>query len=234
MILDCVILEDEAPALQVIESYIAKTPFLNLKGSFRRPMEALEFVTTHQPVLLFLDINMPDLNGMEFVESLPYPPYVIFVTAYPEFAVRSFEYKTVDYLLKPVRFDRFMKAAIKAKDFVSGGRRAALPEVTPVASLYLHNGGETHQINPDELVYVESSRNYVIYHVGDREIMIRQTLQEALEGLPSQFFVRTHKSFFINLRRLSKLQYDGAVLGSVTVPVGRAYREALQQRLKNQ
>lgn len=235
MNLSCVILEDEAPALQVLEAHIAKTPFLDLQGSFRRPVEALEFVITHRPVLLFLDINMPDLSGMEFVESLPYPPYVIFVTAYPEFAIKSFEYKTVDYLLKPVRFDRFLKAANKARDFVAGtGSKEVKPRrKKEVETLFLRNGTDTHQIAIDDLLYMESSRNYVLYHLQDREIMMRQTLQEALQALPETYFVRVHKSFAINIRHLVKLRYDGAQIGTKTVPVGRAYRQALQDRLEN-
>lgn len=232
--MDCVLLEDEALALKVIKDYVKKTPFLHLLNSFRNPLDALPFVMQHQPTLIIIDINMPDLSGMEFLDQLLYRPYVIFVTAYSDFAIQSFEHKTVDYLLKPVRFERFLKAANKTRELaisVSTEDNVPAPKRSNENFFFLKSGNVTHRIPYSTLKYIESDRNYVYYHKAQQKIVVKQTLLEVEKQLPADSFMRIHKSFIINLNHVKSVNYNGVQLEDELIPIGRTYRKALQLKL---
>lgn len=228
--MNCVIIEDEMPAMRVLEEYVEKTPQLNLIGKFRNPIEALPFISDKRPCILLLDINMPDLSGHELLDSLAYNPYVIFTTAYAEYALKSFEYITVDYLLKPIRFDRFLKAINKASLLFPANEQKT--QARNVTYCFLKSGHETIKLPYKNLLYLEASRNYVYYHTAGRKIVIKQSLKEALSTLPTSLFIRIHKSYAINLEHIRSLSYDTVNLATVKLPIGRNYREDLKQAIK--
>ncbi|RZS93810.1 LytR/AlgR family response regulator transcription factor [Aquimarina brevivitae] len=228
--MNCIILEDEAMALSVLEDYVNKVPFLELSGSFRSPLQAIDFVSKEKPELLFLDINMPDLSGLDFLDTLNYQPYVIFTTAYSEYTLKSFEYNTLDYLLKPIRFSRFLKAVTKVKMFLEDRRPELAPNqlATTEQSITLKNTNGTHRVFLNSIVYVESFKNYVTYHTEQEKIEIKQSLSEVEKILPQEQFMRVHRSFVVNTSFIKSLKYDGIQLrNDIKLPVGRSYRESI-------
>ena len=229
--MNCIILEDEAMALSVMENYVRKVPFLQLLGSFRSPLKALEYVCVQKPELLFLDINMPDLSGLDFLDNLNYQPYVIFTTAYSEYALKSFEYNTLDYLLKPVRFNRFLKAVTKANSFVASSNTIIAPKKDQSKdTIFLKNSKGTHRVPLSDLYYIESFKNYVHYHILDHTIEIKQSLSEVEKTLPQDQFLRIHRSYVVNVNFIQSLKYDGIILANEKkLPVGRSYRENLKR-----
>ncbi|MFY7671062.1 LytR/AlgR family response regulator transcription factor [Tenacibaculum sp. MEBiC06402] len=234
--MNCIIIEDEILANTIIEDYVNKVPFLNLKGSFRSPLKALDFVIKETPELIFLDINMPDINGLEFLENLPYKPYIIFTTAYSEYALKGYEYNTLDYLLKPIRFNRFLKAVTKAKDILKSHSKKHVYDQDmsrEKESFFVKNNQGTHQVKLDELVYVESMKNYIIYNLLTTKIEVKKSLSEIEKELSSRNFVRVHRSYIVNVNFIKALKYDGVTLYNLEIklPVGRNYRDKLKEFL---
>lgn len=230
--MNCIILEDEALALSVMEDYVGKVPFLRLSKSFRSPLSALEYVNLNRPELLFVDINMPDLSGLDFLDNLRYEPYVIFTTAYSEYALKSFDYNTLDYLLKPIRFNRFLKAVTKAHAFTASPEplKNHNDNQPPPHTIYLKNSGGIHRISLDTLLYVESIKNYVVYTTKDRTIEFKQSLSEVEKTLPRGLFLRVHRSYVVNVQFIQSLRYDGLLLtNDQKLPVGRSYRDGMKK-----
>lgn len=230
--MNCIILEDEVMALSIIEDYVKKVPFLNLIGSFRSPLKALDIVTIQKPDLLFLDINMPDLSGIEFLESLGYQPYVIFTTAYSEYAIKSYEYNTLDYLLKPIRFNRFLKAVTKANSYFNVIKnQQSNPTKNELEKLiFIKNTEGIHRVNLESLLFIESLKNYVIYNTDSEKIEAKKSLTEVENDLPEKNFIRIHRSYIVNISSIKFLKYDGITLTNGNkLPVGRSYREILKK-----
>ena len=237
----CIAVDDEPMALDILSEYIQKTGFLDLKATFRDTVDALNFLHDNSIDLLFLDINMPDLNGIQLIQSLPQPsPAIIFCTAYSEYAIESYNYEAVDYLLKPIQFERFIKAALKAKKKIdinsqkiektSPGFRTA--EVVDKKYLMIKSGTELHKIFVDQIIYIEASGNYIILYFQDQKIMSLMSLKDVLELLPKQMFFRIHKSYIISFDHLKSLEYHEVKVGDVCLPVGGAYRESFRSWIK--
>src|ERR1700761_1950660 len=217
--LRAVVIDDEPVALSAIKSLVEKVPFVQVLGYFTRPIEALQFVSRNEVDLLFLDIKMPDLSGMEFLSALAHPPMVIFTTAYSEHAVQSFEVDAVDFLLKPFSFPRFLKACNKALE-LSSLRKNHEPET---ASIFIKSGYERIQILFEDILYVESNRNYMQFVLTDQKVLSRLTMSEVEALLPSSAFVRIHRSFIAALKKIRKIEKDSVWVGSFELPLGDAY-----------
>ncbi|GAB2684656.1 LytTR family DNA-binding domain-containing protein [Mucilaginibacter koreensis] len=213
-------IDDEPFALEVIRAHGSKVPFLNLVACFTNAFEALAYLAHHPVDLLFLDIKMPDISGLELMESLQPKPLVVFTTAYAEHAVQSYELNAVDYLLKPFAFPRFLKACHKVNELLQTRQnKAQLPD-----SIFIKSGYETIRINFAELLCLESGGNYITFVLtDDRRIMSRLTISEALELLPKPQFVRVHRSFIVNKQKVDRIERHQLHLGSVCVPVSSAY-----------
>ncbi len=226
----CLILDDEPIALEILKDYIAKVPCLELSGAFRNPVEAVHYLQTHAIDLVFLDIQMPGLSGFQFLRTLSRPPMVIFTTAYAEHAVASYEHGAIDYLLKPIEFDRFLKAVNKARD---AGPSPARKRDDAAQILLIKSGKKRHKVALDEILYIQAADNYVAFFTRRKEILSLMTMKEARTLLPPAEFVRVHKSYFVNLKHVEVIEDDAILIGGRKIPIGHSYREEFYRWLQS-
>ena len=231
MSLSCYIIDDEPLAIEVIESHISKIDGLEVKATFQNAIKAFQELRDNTVDVLFLDIQMPKLTGIEFLRTLKNPPKVIFTTAYREYALDGFELDVIDYLLKPISFERFLKAVNKVFDSVSPQKR------TPV---YTDSNEEYHyvfvpsdkknvKICLEEILFIESKRDYILINTENKEVRTYQTITYMEEHLPGDQFLRVHRSFIINLKKIESWSNNELELRDMTIPIGRTYkREALK------
>ncbi len=229
--MNCIAIDDEPKALTIIRHYISKVPFLDLLQDFRSSLDALAFLNKNSTDLIFLDINMPDLNGIDFLHSLTNSPLIIFTTAYSEYAVQSYDYKTVGYLLKPITFPAFLKATNKAATLhaqqVSSSNLATAEEVTRF--ILIKSGPQTHQLLLQDICYIEASGNHILIHLRDRKIIAATSLTDFMEKLPKRTFSRVHKSFIIAHHHVQSFERHQVKVAGMTIPVGRTYRSNFLQ-----
>jgi len=235
--LNCIAIDDESKALDIIELYVNKTPFLELSGRFRDSLEALDFVKANSIDLLFLDINMPDLNGIEFLQTLSKKPMVIFTTAYSEYAVQSYDFDAIDYLLKPFTFPRFLKASNKALDqfnLLHDKKEPVESELKKleISSLVFKSGSEMYNIKLDDILFIEGAQNYIFVHTKGQKIMCLMRMKEVESKLPAELFMRIHKSYIIALRQIDKIESYQVTLKDHKIPIGKIYKEAFLQKIR--
>lgn len=231
----CIIIEDEPMAMDLMKRYVSQTPMLKLINTFSNPLNALAYVAEHDIDLIFLDIQMPELTGIQFVQSLSNSPLIIFTTAYHDYGVESYEYNTVDYLLKPITYPRFLKAVNKAKNQFSTKitNPYSTNEQNQKTTLTLKSGSQTHLIHLENLKYVEGTGNYLTLHIDDgRKILILMTLKEVESILPDKQFIRIHKSYIISLSHLMSYERHQVKIGNTILPVGMTFREHFFSRIK--
>ncbi len=226
----CTVIDDEPFALELIKDYILRTPFLELAECFSNPFKALDYLNRVKVDLIFLDINMPELSGIELYRSLITPPKVIFTTAYPEFAAESYEYNAVDYLVKPVKYERFLKAVNKASSLLQPqhkveGSKPSSPQPEKEPYIFIKSGTQQIKINPSDILYVEADGNYMCFHTDQKKIMSLLTMKDVLELLPADEFVRLHKSYIIAVRHLEAIEKHDVVVGGKKIPIGVTFRE---------
>ncbi|MFC6997948.1 LytR/AlgR family response regulator transcription factor [Rufibacter roseus] len=222
-------IDDEPMALQVVRSHAAKVPFLELKECFTDAFQALEYLQTEPVDLLFLDIKMPDITGLEFVASLQKKPLVIFTTAYSEHAVTSFELDAIDYLLKPFSLPRFVKACNKAHELLQ--LRSGAGSAQPGAAkdyVFLKTGYEQVKVNFSEILYLEAAGNYVTFILEDKKLLSRLTMGELQELLPTENFIRVHRSYMVAKDKIDKIERHQVTVQGNQVPVGASYMSHLQ------
>jgi len=234
--MNCIIIDDEPKALDVLESFIDKTAFIHLKGRFRDPVLAMNFILNNKPDLIFLDINMPEISGMQLLKSLSNPPLVIFTTAYSEYAVESYELNAVDYLLKPIEFERFLKAATKAKELFDSkqilGKQTIKQDQYNEQAVYIKSRTKTYRIEFNNILYIEGVGNYVNFVLKDKKIMAYCSMAEALRFLPSGTFCRIHKSYIISLKQIDSIEFHQIKIKDHVIPIGKTYREEFLKLLK--
>lgn len=218
--MNCIAIDDEPKALQVIAHHAARVPVITKLNTFRSGLDALEYLSHEQADLVFLDISMPDITGLELLQSLPQPPMVIFTTAYAEYAVQSYDWEAVDYLLKPVGFVRFLKAVNKAAAVYR--QQAPLPQDR---SYQVKSGPDIHQLKLKDILYVEASGNYVTFVTNTRKVMALTSLNDVQQSLPPLMFSRVHKSFIVSMLHIEVSSQHQLKVANMTIPVGRTYRE---------
>ncbi|MFC3881222.1 LytR/AlgR family response regulator transcription factor [Algoriphagus namhaensis] len=210
--LKAIAIDDESMALEIIKSHASKVPFIDLEAVFSNAIEGLEYQRNHDVDLVFLDINMPDISGIDLASLLPKETMVIFTTAYSDFAVKGFELDAMDYLLKPFPLSRFMKACQKAQEW---------KELQPNDAsdhLFIKTSEGQIRVNFSELLFCEAAGNYVTFQLDNEKLISRMTFGELEQLLPSSF-VRTHRSFIVNKNRLDKIERHQVHLGKHIVPV---------------
>lgn len=219
--------DDEPIALNIIQSHASKVPFLDLKATFTDAFKAMEYLQKETVDLIFLDIKMPDISGIDFYQSLNKKPLLIFTTAYSEHAITSFELDAVDYLLKPFSLSRFMKACNKAFELYNF-RNAD----TVIDHLFLKTGYDQVKVMFEEILYMEASGNYVTFVLTDRTILTRMTFAELMTLLPAQKFVRIHRSYMVALSKIDKVERHQVSIGKHRIPVSEVYGQNLSEALK--
>jgi DNA-binding LytR/AlgR family response regulator len=229
----CLVIEDEPLSQDILSKYIGGVPDLELAGVFGDAIAASGFLRNASADLLFLDINLPVISGLNFLKSLNRPPMVIFTTAYPEYAVEGFDADAVDYLVKPFSFERFLKAVNKAFERMKNTTlAAALPsgnEPEPTSSLILRADKKVHRINYCDILYLEASGDYIKVHTTARTLMVHETFRKMLEQLPPEMFVRVHKSFIVPVSRINYLEGNRLNIMGATIPIGLVYREEVMK-----
>ena len=215
-------IDDEPIALDIIESHANKIPFLELKASFTNAYQALEFLKTNSVDLLFLDVKMPDISGMDFLKSLSKTPLVIFTTAYQEYALESYDFQTVDYLLKPFDFGRFLKAVNKASDRL---------EQKNDQHLFLKTGYEYVRLEIAQIKYAKAEGNYVKFVTESEQVLSRMTMQQAEDVLLPQGFLKTHRSFLVNRAFINKIEKHQLSIGKEVIPISSIYYQLLVEAI---
>lgn len=223
-------IDDEPIALEIVKTYALKVPFISLRQTFTNAFDAIDQLQKNSVDLLFLDIKMPDISGMELLSRLNYQPMVIFTTAYPEHAVQSFEVDAVDYLLKPFSFSRFMKACNKAYELFTLKKTYALQSSQQY--VFVKSGTGQVKVLLSEIRYVRSAGNYVQFVMGDQKITTRLTMAETEALLPQAVFTRIHRFYIVNNHFVTKIERGEIHLVDIILPVGNGYAEKLQYVVK--
>lgn len=229
--MNCIAVDDEPMALDLIKSYISKTSSLDLVASFTNPFEALDYIQQHRVDLLFLDINMPELSGIQLLKALSYQPCVIFTTAYSEYGAESYEYNAVDYLLKPFPYARFMQAVHKALPKEAEAKEAEAKKtesgkaMDPIKRvIFVKSGTSIHKLNLDEILYIEARGNYVYIHEAGKNTLSLQSMVELLDELPTGEFIRIHKSYIVAIRHIDVIEGHQVIVSKTKLPLGVTYR----------
>lgn len=230
MQISAIAIDDEPVALSVIRAHAAKVPYLDVRGYYTNAFEAMEHLQREKIDVLFLDIKMPDISGMDFLISLADPPMVVFTTAYSEHAVQSFELDAVDYLLKPFSFARFLKACNKVENLAQLKQRGPATN-TEVTYIFVKSGYEQYKILLDDILYLESAGNYVTFVLKDKKLLSRVTMQEALALLPAAQFTRIHRSFIVANNKVDKIDRNAVYVGQEMIGIGSAYADAIAKIL---
>lgn len=233
MKLKCIIIDDEPLAIEVIESYVARIESLELVGKFRNAIKAFDYLQSGETVdLIFLDIQMPKLTGLEFLKTLQHAPKVIFTTAYREYALEGFELEALDYLLKPISFERFMKAVSKALGQTS---TSSEPEVSLSADgddfIFFKCDKKMIRVSLKEILYIESVKDYVKIKTSDKEVVTHQKISVLETKLPAAHFIRIHRSFIVNIPKIESYSASEVELNKESIPVGRNYKTDVMERL---
>ncbi|HAA11986.1 MAG TPA: DNA-binding response regulator [Cytophagales bacterium] len=218
----CVITDDEPIALQGMQSYVEKVPYLECVGTYSSALDLLADLDGIKPDLLLLDIEMPHLTGIELLQSLSQPPLVIFTTAYDQYAIQGFELEVVDYLLKPIAFPRFLQAMEKVK------KRLAVPEED---WFFVKTDQRTLKLRFADILYVEGMQNYAVLHTPSGQHIAHLTLKSMLEQLPKGKFLQPHKSYLVNIAAVEAVEGNQLVIGATKIPIGRTNREVIFEQL---
>jgi DNA-binding LytR/AlgR family response regulator len=222
----CIVVDDEPLAVSLLGSYVEKIPFFELVFSTENPIEALEYIQNNEADLIFLDIQMPELSGINFMKIVGDKLKYILTTAYSEYALEGYEHNVIDYLLKPISFGRFEKSALKAQE------RFPTNETLANSYFFVKSSGQQHKINFDEILYVESIKDYVNIKTENQEYIVLDTLKSLENQLPENF-TRVHKSFILNLDKIEKIDVKNALLNSgKEIPIGETYKSEFFLKIK--
>nr|WP_068893191.1 LytTR family DNA-binding domain-containing protein [Pedobacter panaciterrae] len=227
MSLTCVAIDDEPLALELVRSYVARMPEVQLLGTFEDAISGVEFLKRKNPDLIFLDINMPDISGIELAKALKEKPMIIFTTAHKQFAFDGFELEAVDYLLKPIDFERFSKAVSRAIDLKRYKANVSSTKEEPV--IYVHSEYRMIKIILKDIEYIESMEDYIKIHLtNEKPVLTLMSLKKILEVLPELQFRRIHRSYVIPVSRVRSVQNKKIQLSDAILPIGESYAEQVR------
>jgi DNA-binding LytR/AlgR family response regulator len=238
MSISCIIVEDEPLARNLLEQYIQKVSYLHLVQSFSNPLIAIDFLRENKVDLLFLDIQMPEITGVNLLKILPQQkPLVIFTTAYSEYALEGYELDVVDYLLKPITLERFLKAVekvaqrltpIKKESGEEKQEKAVETEITP-NFVFVKDGTKLVKIRLQDILYIEGLKDYVIIHTSHQKVVSLQRMKNLEEQLPNNQFIRVHNSYIISLEAIDAIEKEKVQIGKVFIPVSDTYRKSFKE-----
>lgn len=222
--INCIIIDDEPLAIQLLEDFVTKTPYLRLVGKFEEPLQALAAMEKEQVDLLFLDIKMPDISGIDFYRSLSHKPELIFTTAYSEYAIDGFELKAMDYLLKPISFEKFITACNRVRDFIQSkqGRERREKDF-----FFINASHKMHKVFYEDILYLEGYKDYTKIHLASTAspLLVLYNLKYFEDLLEQQEFVRIHRSYIVSLRKLNTISRKVVSIGALQLPVSDNYRQ---------
>ncbi|MBI5370883.1 MAG: response regulator transcription factor [Sphingobacteriales bacterium] len=224
---NCIIIEDEPLAAEILTDYVKQVPFLNLKAICGDALFAMDLLQREKIDLMFLDIHLPKLKGLDFLESLTNPPYVIVTTAYNEYAIQGFELNVLDYLLKPIRFNRFLKAVNKLRQLTESGPAPVYvhPAQAERAHVFFNVGKKKVKIYFDDILYIESLREYIKITTKEKNILTKYQLTEIEAVLKNNNFLRIHRSFIVAKDKITAFTATDVEINNRQIPIGRSYKE---------
>jgi DNA-binding LytR/AlgR family response regulator len=227
----CVVIDDEALARKYLKDYISKVPFLEFLGDFNSPLKAYDLLEKGMIDLMFLDIQMPEITGLDFLRSLNHKPYVILTTAYKEYALEGYELDISDYLLKPFSFDRFLKAVNKVNSTILSKKKKEEPTTSYNQTdfhddyIIIRADRKYYKINYDDLIFIEGQKAYVTFHSeGKKKITALASLRELEEKLPEKKFIRIHKSYIVSVKKIDALEGNMIEIAGEKLPVGKSFK----------
>ncbi|MDJ1466881.1 LytTR family DNA-binding domain-containing protein [Cytophagaceae bacterium DM2B3-1] len=224
-----IVIDDEPMALQIMGSLAKQVPFLTISATFVSATEGLTYLQQHAVDILFLDIQMPDITGIELAKMVPDRTRIIFTTAYADFALLSYELAVTDYLLKPIALPRFLKACHKVQESIKASVLSQ-PQ-SPKLSLFVKSGYDLVSIDLEQLLYVEAEDNYLMFYIGTKRVLTRMTLSELLHRLPEHNYMRVHRSYIISLNKIEKIERHQLTIAGKQIPLSGTYRTELLLRL---
>jgi len=225
--INCIVIDDEPLARSLLEGYIKEVSFLVHKGSFKNAILANDFLLENQVDLLFLDIQMPMLTGIDFLKSLKDPPKVIFTTAYRNYAVESYEFRVLDYLLKPITFSRFFKAVSPLQQSISND---IIKTSTSKAFIFVQSNKKHIKLFLDDITYAESMKDYLKIHTTSQSVLIKERISAFAEQLPNAQFIRIHRSYIVNLDHVTAYTQQDVEIGNIEIPIGGNYKSLFLQK----
>jgi len=228
--LNCVIIDDEPLARKGMKEYVADVDFLQLTGEFDNPLKAAELISRGEVQLLFLDIQMPKITGLEFFKTLQQAPPVIFTTAYPQYALEGFEVNALDYLVKPISFERFFKAVLKAKEYHEI-RETNSREANASSYFFIKADNKLVKIFFDEVLYAEALQNYVTIHTVTKKYMTYLTFKSVEEYLPPDQFLKVHKSYIVAASKIDTIEGNDIRIGQQHIPISRNQKDEVMDKL---
>lgn len=228
-ILRCIIVDDEPPARKILREYVEDVSFLQLVAEFGEAIEAYNFLRREAIDLIYLDIEMPRLSGIEFLRSVERDSLVVLTTAYPQFALEGYDLEVLDYLLKPIGFDRFLKAAEKARNYFAFVNRPSLKESPDF--FFVKSNRRLERVHFADVLYVEAMANYVIIHTAAKKLVAYLTFKGIEEQLPQEKFARIHKSYLVALAAVQRIEDETVAIGVTRLPIGKTYRDEFLQKI---
>lgn len=221
----CIIVEDETLAQDVIQRHLQKIDRLELVGIYRNAPEAMEALNTLEVDVMFLDIRLPGMSGLNFLRLLPNPPLVVLTTAYAEYALESYEFSVIDYLLKPVSFERFSRAVNKILDGRLFSQAGKEQDISPEEHIFIKSGNKFFRVNFTEIIYVQGMKDYLKIHTPEYTLVTHQAMNELEKTLPARRFIRVHKSYIVAVAHIKTIYGNSIELEKTTIPIGISYKE---------
>jgi len=238
--LKCLVVDDEPLAQNVIENYLEQFSFIELVAKCENALDALKWMKQQKIDLVFLDISMPFISGIEFIKSLQIPSQIILTTAHKEFAVESYELNVLDYLLKPISFERFLKAVNKVMRLnITSTENDLLFKPSQItkntdAFIYLRADRKNIKVNFDDILFIESLKDYIKVVTKDKTIITKQAISSIEENLPSDLFIRIHRSFIVSLKKIESFTPELIQIGKYEIPISRSYRHEVEKALRHE
>lgn len=236
MILRSIAIDDEILALNKIKRFIAKTNFIELIHTFDNATEAIEFIKNNEIDLLFLDIEMPKISGFQMLEKLNQKPYIILTTAFDQYALKSYDFEVTDYLLKPIQFDRFLKAVEKVYEIVKKDKQISVLASNGKAEdehIHIKSSGKIVKVFIDEILFIEGMKDYLSIQTKQKRILTLMSFDKLLNKLPKDKFIRIHKSFIVALNKIDQFGHNEVLIGTNYIPISRTYKKEIQELKKD-
>ncbi|MDT7831438.1 LytTR family DNA-binding domain-containing protein [Flavobacteriaceae bacterium S356] len=230
--LTCIIVDDEPPAIRLLEKYVEKIPSVKLVNTFTKPLEVLQFLESQSVDIVFLDIQMPEITGIQLSKIINKDTHVIFTTAYPEFALESYDVAAMDYLLKPIEFERFYKAVEKVQPKEVSSSSNSSPENKYI---FFKTDGKNKfkKVFLTDVLFFQGLKNYVAVQLEDEQIITYSTLKHILEMLPKRNFIQVHKSYIVSIEQIDQIENDAIWIKNRQVPIGNTYRKGFFEKINS-